>query len=203
MAKTISPGGPIYREFASNIYGEILANFDADDSLAYVLIYKNQTSVDIKKHAGTIYFVHPDNKKRLLKVCPISTGDAMCRTRRDFEIARGCTANKKTGKGAGGSKFYESGIPPNNPGYEHFLCMAKWKIGVYPGNGKCGTSCTVNEEGYDVVPKTVFESMDTTCDEEQHGGYSKQSFGMVDMERRTTNLVSDDDSEEEEEGEGD
>ena len=97
----------------------------------------------------------------------------------------------------------ESGIPPNNPGYEHFLCMAKWKIGVYPGNGKCGTSCTVNEEGYDVVPKTVFESMDTTGDEEQHGGYSKQSFGMVDMERRTTNLVSGDDSEEEEEEEGD
>ena len=90
MAKTISPGGPVYREFASNIYGEILANFDADDSLEYVLIYKNQTSVDIKKHAGTIYFVHPDNKKRLLKVCPISTGDAMCRTRQDFEIARGC-----------------------------------------------------------------------------------------------------------------
>ena len=55
MAKTISPGGPVYREFASNTYGEILANFDADDSLAYVLIYKNQTPVDTKKHAGTTW----------------------------------------------------------------------------------------------------------------------------------------------------
>ena len=55
-------------------------------------------------------------------------------------------------------------IAANNPGYEHFLCMAKWKSGIYFGNGKCGTSCIVNEKGYDVVPRTVFESMDTTCD---------------------------------------
>eukprot|EP00937_MAST-01D_sp_MAST-1D-sp2_P008168 g8168.t1 len=56
-------GGAKYHEFASNIHGEILANFDADDSLEHVLIYKNQISVDIKKHSGCIYFVHPDNKK--------------------------------------------------------------------------------------------------------------------------------------------
>ena len=46
MAKTISPGGSKYREFASNIY-EILANFDANDSMVYVLIYKNRLG-DIK-----------------------------------------------------------------------------------------------------------------------------------------------------------
>ena len=51
------------------------------------------------------------------------------------------------------------------------------------------------------MSKTVFESMGTTGEEEQHAGYPKQSFGMVDMELRTINLVSDYDSEEEEQKE--
>ena len=72
-----------------------LAREEADDQAAALIRQADGTSVDIKKHAGTIYFVHPDNKKRLLKVCPISTGDAMCRARQDFEIARGCSATTR------------------------------------------------------------------------------------------------------------